>query len=106
MKRTILAAVLMLMVAGLATTRAMAAGAEDLYKSKCAMCHGPDGSGDTTMGKKYNIRDLRSADVQKESDAQLEEIITKGKNKMPSYDGKLTKDQIKDLVAYIRTLKK
>ncbi len=106
MKRTILAAVLILMVAGLATTKAMAAGGEDLYKSKCAMCHAADGGGDTTMGKKYNIRDLRSADVQKQTDAQLGEVVTKGKNKMPAYDGKLTPDQIKDVVAFIRTLKK
>ena len=106
MKRTILAAVLVLMVAGLATTKAMAAPAGDLYKSKCAMCHAADGSGDTTMGKKYNIRDLRSADVQKDTDAQLSGVITKGKDKMPSYDGKIPADQIKDLVAYIRTLKK
>jgi cytochrome c6 len=78
----------------------------DLFKAKCAMCHGPDGSGNTAMGKKFGLKDLGSADVQKESDDNLTGIITKGKDKMPAYDGKLTKDQITDLVKYIRTLKK
>ena len=52
------------------------------------------------------MRDLGSADVQKQSDADLTGIITKGKGKMPAYDGKLSADQITDLVKYIRTLKK
>jgi cytochrome c6 len=78
----------------------------DVFKSKCAMCHGPDGAGATAMGKKQGVRDLRSADVQKQTDAQLTEIITKGKGKMPSYAEKVTADQVKQLVAFIRELKK
>jgi cytochrome c6 len=77
----------------------------DLFKSKCAMCHGPDGKGQTAMGKNLNIRDLGSAEVQSQTDADLTKIITDGKWKMPKYDGKLTGDQITDLVKYIRTLK-
>lgn len=84
---------------------AMAAPA-DTYKAKCAMCHGADGKGDTAMGKKYNLKDLASADVQGKSDAQLTEIITKGKDKMPAYSGKLSDDEIKGLVGYVRSLKK
>jgi mono/diheme cytochrome c family protein len=78
----------------------------DLYKAKCAACHGPDGKGDTAMGKNLKLRDLGSADVQGQSDADLNTIITKGKNKMPAYDGKLTKEQIDSLVKHIRSLKK
>ena len=85
---------------------AFASDAADLYKSKCAMCHGPDGGGDTPMGKKLTVKDLRSPDVQKKSDADLTTVVTKGKDKMPAYDGKLTADQIKGLVAYIRSIKK
>jgi cytochrome c6 len=77
----------------------------DTFKAKCAMCHGPDGKGQTAMGKTLNLRDLGSADVQGQSDADLTNIITNGKGKMPKYDGKLTKDQISDVVKYIRTLK-
>jgi mono/diheme cytochrome c family protein len=76
------------------------------FKSKCAMCHGPDGSGKTAMGEKLKIRDLRSPDVQSQDDSVLTQVVTKGKEKMPSYDGKLTKEQIDEVVAYIRELGK
>jgi mono/diheme cytochrome c family protein len=75
-----------------------------LFKSKCAGCHGPDGTG-SAMGKKMGAHDFTSSDVQKMSDAELGETITNGKNKMPAYKS-LTPDQVKGLVAYIRTLKK
>jgi mono/diheme cytochrome c family protein len=78
----------------------------DLFKSKCAMCHGPDGSGKTMMGEKLKIPDLQSADVQKKTDADLKALITKGKDKMPAYETKLSKEQIDKLVAYIRDLAK
>lgn len=78
----------------------------DLFATKCAACHAKDGSGSTTMGKNLKIRDLGSADVQKQSDKELQDIVTKGKGKMPSYSGKLSDAQINDLVKFIRTLKK
>jgi cytochrome c6 len=74
-----------------------------LFAAKCAMCHGPDGAG-SAMGKKLGVRNLSSTEVQSQSDAELIEIITKGKNKMPAYDGKLKAEEIKALVGYIRTL--
>jgi len=81
-------------------------GGEALYKTKCAVCHGADGKGETTVGKANKIRDLGSADVQKQSDADLTGIITSGKNKMPAYGKSLKTDQVKDLVAYVRSFGK
>jgi mono/diheme cytochrome c family protein len=84
------------------------ARAEDtaaLYKTKCAACHGPDGKGDTAAGKKLGARDFHSPEAAKMSDAELFDITKKGKEKMPPYDKKLTDDQIKDLIRYIRGLK-
>jgi cytochrome c6 len=78
----------------------------DLFATKCAACHGKNGDAESAMAKKMNIKPMSSADVQKKSDAELTSIITKGKEKMPAYEGKLSGDQIKSLVAYIRTLKK
>ncbi|MGA8149887.1 MAG: c-type cytochrome [Terriglobales bacterium] len=75
-----------------------------LFKSKCAACHGADGTG-SAIGKKMGAHDFTSADVQKMSDAELSDIITNGKNKMPKF-GSLTPDDVKGLVAFIRTLKK
>jgi mono/diheme cytochrome c family protein len=77
-----------------------------IFKAKCAMCHGPDGSGQTAMGKSLKIRALGSAEVQKQTDAELTNIITNGKNKMLAYKGKLTAEEIKTLVGFIRTFKK
>jgi cytochrome c6 len=82
---------------------AQAQGA-DLFKAKCAACHGADGTG-TATGKKMGAHDFTTADVQGMSDAQLTDIITNGKNKMPRYRA-LKPEEIKSLVAYIRTLKK
>jgi mono/diheme cytochrome c family protein len=87
------------------STRAQNTG-ESLFKGKCAMCHGPDGAGKTKMGETLKIPDLHSAEVQKKSDAELKTVIAKGKNKMPSYEAKLSKEQIDMLVGYVRGLAK
>jgi len=79
---------------------------ENLFKAKCASCHGPDGAGKTAMGTMLKIRDVRSEDVQRQTNADLNRVIAKGKNKMPAFDGKLKKEQIEQLVAYIRQLGK
>lgn len=103
-------AVSSLFVIVLASTTAQAqSGPSDgvvLFKAKCAMCHGPDGAGKTPMGQKLNVRDLHSPDVQKESDAGLSQVIAQGKGKMPAFSNKLSSDQVKLLVAYIREFAK
>lgn len=100
-------AVLALGVVSLAGSSARAQDdAAGLFKSKCAACHGADGSGNTSAGKAMKIRDFHSADVQKQTDAQLTDIITAGKSPMPAYKGKVTDEQIKLLVGYIRELGK
>ena len=76
-----------------------------LYKSKCAGCHGVDGSG-SAMGKKMGAHNFTTADVQGMSDTELSTVITNGKNKMPAYGKSLKAEDITGLVAYIRTLKK
>jgi mono/diheme cytochrome c family protein len=85
---------------------ASAAKGKDTFDAKCAMCHAKDGSGSTPMGKSFKVNDLRSKTVQKKSDAELAGIISKGKSPMPGYGSQLSKDQIGDLVAYIRELGK
>ena len=84
-----------------APAKADTAAGEAMFKAKCAGCHGADAKGKEAM----KTRDLSSADVQKQSDADLTGIITGGKGKTPAYKT-LTPDQVKDLVGYIRSLKK
>lgn len=70
------------------------------------MCHGANGAGDTAMGRSMKLKDLRSAEVQAMSDAELYEIIAKGKGKMPGYEKSLGADRINQLVAFIREMGK
>src|SRR5947208_7911445 len=73
------------------------------YKTKCAPCHGADGSGQTPVGKNLKVRDLRSPEVQKLSDAEITKVLTDGKGKMPA--SKLPAADIKAVISFIRTLK-
>jgi cytochrome c6 len=73
------------------------------FRTKCAMCHGQDGSG-SEVGKSMNVPDLRSPTVQKLPDAELAQIISNGKGGMPSFKSSLSDDQIHSLVAYIHSL--
>jgi cytochrome c6 len=92
----------------LAATIALAdaPGAPETFKAKCASCHGPDGAGATSVGKAMKVHDLRSAEVQKQSDTDLQKVISDGKAKMPAYKDKLSVADISSLVAYIRGLAK
>jgi cytochrome c6 len=91
-------------LAAISVLPSSAQDASALFKSKCAGCHGADGTG-SAMGKKMGAHDFTSSDVQKMSDAELSDIITNGKNKMPKYSS-LKPEDVKGLVDYIRTLKK
>lgn len=76
------------------------------YKAKCAGCHGADGKGNTAPGKALGVHDFGSDQVTKQSDADLINIVTTGKNKMPAYGKSLKDTEIKDLVAYVHELGK
>ena len=80
---------------------------QDVYLDKCAVCHGKDGSGNTTKGRKLKVKDLRSPDAQKLSEAEMIDIVTKGKGKdMDGFEKELGKDTVKNLVTYYRALAK
>jgi len=93
---------MVLLACGLIAACASPAVAQDAaatYKTKCAMCHQPDGK-----GGKMGTRDFASPEVQKETDAELTTIITKGKGKIPAYETTLKDTEIKDRIAYVRSL--
>jgi mono/diheme cytochrome c family protein len=77
-----------------------------IFKTNCTLCHGADGSGDNPTGKAFHAKDLRSAEVQKQTDAELAEVITKGRGKMPAFGAKIKPDDVTKLVAYLRALPK
>jgi cytochrome c6 len=90
----------------LSSTYTLADSGADTFKKKCSACHAANGAGDTMLGKNLKLRPLGSAEVQNQSDDYFFTIISKGTSRMPSFDRKLSKDQIGDLVKYVRSLKK
>jgi cytochrome c6 len=77
-----------------------------VYKQKCMTCHGVDGKAETPAGKDMKVRSFASPETAKMSDQELADAIEKGKGKMPKYGASMNADEIKAMVAYIRTLAK
>lgn len=95
------------LLAGLIAAPAFAqAPGADTYKTRCAMCHGADGLAATPMAKNMKVLSFKDAAMLKASDARFMLTTRNGEGKMPAYAGKLTDAQIKDVIAYIRTLQK
>jgi cytochrome c6 len=89
-----------------------AADAKAVYEKECSKCHGPDGKGDTKMGKKMGAKDYTDAKVQAElKDEAAFKAIKEGlkdkedKTLMKPLEG-ASDAEIKSLVAYMRAFKK
>jgi mono/diheme cytochrome c family protein len=95
MKRIATALALWFLLAG----AAHAADGKALFATKCTVCHGPDGKGQTAMGKKLAVKDLT---VTKLSAADIEGMVAKGKGKMTPFAGKLSPEEIKAVTAYVK----
>ena len=78
---------------------------QTLFKRNCATCHSQNGT-PTAVGKSLNAPDLVSAPVQNQTNAQLQQIISNGKDNMPAFKDKLSQAEIDSLVAYVHTLSK
>lgn len=100
-------------VAGLlaAAPALTAADAAEVWTKNCASCHGKDGSGDTRMGKKLNAKDYRDPKVNDAiTDAAALKairsgVVENGKEVMKSFADKVSDDEAKALVTYLRTFK-
>jgi len=108
MKNALLIAGLVLATGGLLR----AADAKANWTKLCAKCHGEDGKGQTRMGKQAGAKDYTDAKVQAEiKDDKAFKVIKEGlneggKKKMDPYADKLSDEEIKALVAHIRSFKK
>lgn len=77
---------------------------KDLYLDKCSVCHGPDGAAKTAKGKKLKMKDVHQV---KMSEDEMIKIVTDGKGTdMDAFGKDLSKDQVKALVDYYRSLGK
>ena len=75
---------------------------QKLFDTNCAKCHGPDGTGNTVVGKAVGAKDLGSAEAKKMTDAEIHTQIEQGKNNMPPFSGTLNKAQIDSLIPIVR----
>lgn len=102
-----------LIILALAATSATASFGADpkagqvAYDKACKSCHGLDGAANASVAKvmKVEMRDLKSAEVQSKSDADLKKAITDGVGKMKPVKT-ISGAALDDVVAYVRSLKK
>ena len=105
--------VITLCLLGCGFLQARAADAKANWEANCQKCHGADGKGATTMGKKLGLKDYTDAKVQADikDDAAIKAIKDgvkdkDGKEVMKGSSGTLSDDEVKALLAYIRAFKK
>src|SRR6266581_8424949 len=105
MKSTILLAVAFFIAA---MTSMRAAEVKENWEKHCQKCHGADGKGQTKMGRQSGVKDYTDpkaqAELKDENAIKIikEGIVEKDKKKMDPYRDKLTDEEIKALIAYIR----
>ncbi|HWT02694.1 MAG TPA: cytochrome c [Pyrinomonadaceae bacterium] len=80
------------------------ARAKALFNEKCARCHGADGRGETVVGRMLSVPDFTDEEWWKKEarDERFVESITEGKDEMPAFGKKLSRSEIRSLVAYVR----
>ncbi|SRR6266496_4148253 len=85
-------------------TEIRSSSGENIFRAKCAVCHGVDGSGRTPNGKKLKVPDLRSNQVQKLPDDELFDVIMNGKGYMPPFEKKMSTDKLQQVIIYVKSL--
>ena len=82
------------------------ASARSLFASKCSSCHGADGRGETVAGKISGAPDMTDGKWQAGvSEKRMATSIRNGRGVMPSFDEKLSQDDIAALVSHVRKFK-
>lgn len=87
---------------------AQLASAKTIFAAKCARCHGVEGNGKTVIGEMVGATDFTNEKWWKEEATaeRLTNSITDGKNEMPAFGKKLSKQEILSLIAYLRRFDK
>jgi mono/diheme cytochrome c family protein len=89
-----------------ALSSVLAEQSASVFKAKCAPCHGVAGDANTPAGKMLKVPSFTSEAILKDTDANMLAITKNGKGKMPAWHDKLSDAQLKDLIAFIRTMQK
>ena len=108
MKRAL---IISLTALALSLPAARAADAQATYDEQCAKCHGADGKGDTKMGKKLGVKDYTDPKVQAElkddkAATTIKDGLKEGDKTLMKANDKLSDDELKALIAHMRSFKK
>jgi mono/diheme cytochrome c family protein len=76
-----------------------------IYAQNCSRCHGTDGRAQTAKGRAVGASDLTSADWLPDTARDIR-LVTRGREEMPSFRGKLKPAEIEAVVTYIRRFKR
>jgi mono/diheme cytochrome c family protein len=98
-------AVLVLVLTLAAATGFTQTSGEDLFKSKCAVCHGPAGVPNPAMAKALGVPSVTDAAVKAMTVAQIQHQVITGKGNMKPITG-LTDEQVKAVATYFKSLTK
>jgi len=93
---------LLLAVCNLLAGQEKSSAGATTFKSKCILCHGPDGSGNTPLGKQLQAANLGSKDVQKLSNAELRKVVHDGRANMPAFADQLSTEEIDQVIQFVR----
>lgn len=111
LKPCLAVATLATLLAASSAFAASAASAAENFDNSCAKCHGTDGKAQSKMGKKLKVRDMTTEEYKKELDdakalTVLKEGIKRdGKEVKKSFAADFTDEELKALIAHVRTLK-
>ena len=99
----------LIIATALAATSLQAADLKTNWETHCLKCHGADGKGNTRMGRQSGVKDYTDPKVQAEMKDEnalkiiKEGIVEKGKKKMDPYADKLSEQEMKELIAHMRS---
>ena len=87
-------------------SRAAPAKGKRVFAQHCAGCHGPEGKGDGYLLLGPDPANLTRSAMKNKSDAVLLQTIHEGKPNMPSWKLRLSEEESRAVLGYIRTMRK